>query len=306
MNRRLRLPGSVSTRAALGLVLLAALAADTALADFRATRMGARPRAMGSAFVSLAEDACATHWNPAGLTRDERFQAMVTRNWMFDLSDEIQNDALTLDLPGFDVPKIGRVHAGAGFVRLGIRDVYYEDTYVLALGMDMPFLEGLSVGATGKIYRLSAPGYEVYGDPSFLGDDTGYAADLGLLYDSGRAWTLGAALYNLNEPHLQLLSTTENPDPVFRAFAVGGSYLFRDTLLVTADLRSREGGWDDTTINGGAEIWFFDALALRSGLFESRVTMGVGLQDDRWRLDLALETHKELGDVYLLSFTLRN
>jgi len=291
--------------AGVGLALLAG-SVDTALADFRATRMGARPRSMGSAFVSLADDACATHWNPAGLVRDERFQAMVTRNWMYDIADVLQNDALTLDLPGFEAPLLGTVHMGAGFVRLGIRDIYYEDTYILSAGIAVPYLEGLSVGATGKAYRLRAPGYDRYDDPSFLGDDTGFAADLGALYDSGNDWTLGAALYNLNEPYLQLISTTVVSDPVFRAFAVGGSYLFRETLLVTADLRSREGGIDDTTINGGAEIWFYDALALRSGIFEGRVTMGLGLQDERWRFDLALETHKELGDIYLLSFTLRN
>ena len=299
--------GRTTRRALAGLAFLLTIGATaTAWADFRATRMGARPRAMGSAFVALADDACATHWNPAGLTIDRRFQAMVTRNWMYDISDVLQNDALTLDLPGFELPLLGEVHTGLGFVRLGLRDIYYEDTYVVSAGVEAPFLEGLSLGATGKVYRLRAPGYERYDDPNYLGDDTGYAADLGVLYDSGRDWTLGAALYNLNEPHLQLISTTVVSDPVFRAFAVGGSYLFRDTLLVTADLRSREGGWDDTTINGGTEIWFFDALALRSGIFEGHVTMGVGLQDDRWRVDLALETHQELGDVYLLSFTLRN
>ncbi len=291
--------------AGLGVALMTGVV-GTATADFRATRMGARPRSMGSAFVALADDACATHWNPAGLVNEHRFQAMVTRNWMYDIADVLQNDALTLDLPGFAVPGLGKVHTGFGFVRLGLRDIYYEDTYIISAAADASFLQGLSLGVTGKVYRLRAPGYEQWGDPSFLGDDTGYAADLGALFDSGRGWTLGAALYNLNEPYLQLISTTVVSDPVYQAFAVGGSYLFRDTLLVTADLRSREGGWDDTTINGGTEIWFYDALALRAGMFEGHVTMGVGFQDDRWRLDLALETHKELGDVYLLSFTLRN
>ena len=283
------------------LVLGLALASATAAwADFRHTRMGARPRALGSAFVSLCDDANATLWNPAGLTQDNRLSLAATRAWMYSCPD-LSHDYLTVDVPSW----LG-LNFGASFVRLGIDDVYYEDVYHLAVAFEVPFLEGLSLGSTGKVFRLTAPGYDQLNDPNFYGDDTDYAFDLGFLYDSGKAWTLGGAVYNLNEPYLQLLSTTTDPDPVYSQFALGGSYLFRDTLLLTCDLRSREGGWGNSALHGGAEIWFFDAMALRAGLNAGLVTMGVGLQDVRWQADVAVETHKELGSVYLLSFTVRN
>jgi hypothetical protein len=291
------------TRNALFLLLatvIALTATTDASADFRHTRMGARPRALGSAYVSLSDDANATLWNPAGLSRDNRLSLMATRAWMYSVS-ELSHDYLTLDFPAWR-----GLHFGACFVRLGIDDIYYEDVYDLAVAVEVPFLEGLSVGAAGKIFRLTAPGAERYNDPAYNGGDTGYAADLGFLYDSGEAWTLGGVVYNLNEPYLQLLDTTTDPDPVYSQFALGGSYLFRDTLLLTCDLRSREGGWDNSVLNGGAEIWFFNALALRAGLNEGMVTMGVGLQDVHWQADIALETHNELGSVYLLSFTVRD
>ena len=288
-------------RTLLHLVAAAVLVTATAsLADFRHPRMGARPRALGSAFVSLSDDANATHWNPAGLTRDGRLAAMITRAWMYDAST-LRNDYLTLDFPSWS-----GLHFGASFVRLGIDDLYYEDTYNLAFAFKVPSIEKLSLGVTGKIFRLTAPGYEILNDPAFNGGDTGYALDLGFLYDSGEAWTVGGAAYNLNEPYLQLLGTTTDPDPVYSMFALGGSYLFRDTLLIACDLRSREGGWDNSALHGGAEIWFFDALALRSGLSAGLVTMGVGLQDVHWQLDIALETNKPLGNVYMLSFTVRD
>ncbi len=282
------------------LATIAVFAAAEALADFRHTRMGARPRALGSAFVSLVDDPNATLWNPAGLTRDNRLALMATRAWMYSLP-ELSHDYLTVDAPAWH-----GVSFGACFVRLGIDDLYYEDVYHLAAAVEAPFLEGLSLGATGKIFRLAAPGYEQYNDPNYNGGDTGFAADLGFLYDSGESWTLGGAVYNLNEPYLQLLDSTTDPDPVFSQFALGGSYRFRDTLLLTCDLRSREGGWDNSVLHGGAEIWFFDAMALRAGLNSGMVTMGVGLQDVRWQADIALETVNELGNVYLLSFTVRN
>ena len=281
-------------------LLRAALAlAGAARADFRDMRMGARPRAMGSAFVSLCDDANAVMWNPAGLVRDGRLSAMISRSWLYSVGD-VRNDDLVLDFPAWH-----GVNLGAGFVRVGITDLYYEDTYTLGAGVRTPWLEKLAVGAALKVFRLSAPGYERFGDPAYDGGDTGYACDLGFHYDGG-PWTLGGAVHNLNEPYLQLLATTVTPDPVFSHFALGGSYLFRDILLVSCDLRSREGGWDNTAVHGGAEIWFFDALALRAGVAAGRITMGIGLQDLHWQTDISLESHEELGNVYMLSFTVRN
>ena len=57
---------------------------------------------------------------------------------------------------------------------------------------------------------------------------------------------------------------------------------------------------------GGAEIWFFNALALRAGLDAGRMTLGVGLQDVHWQADFTVETVRELGNVYMLSFTVRD
>ncbi len=285
---------------ALAAATLAALAAGPARADSRHQRMGARPRAMGSAFVSLSDDPNAVLWNPAGLRSDDRLAAMVTRHWLYDVAT-LENDMLSLTFPAWH-----GVSLGAGFIRLGIEDIYHEDTYLLSAAADVPWLRGLAVGASGKLLRLAAPGYERYGDPAYDGGDTGFALDLGWLYDSGANWRLGGVVTNLNEPYLQLLATTTDPDPVYSGFAVGGSYLFRDTLLLTADLRSREGGWDSVALHGGAEIWFYDALALRAGYNVDQVTMGFGLQDVHWEADFSLETHKELGNVYMLSFTVRN
>ncbi len=287
----------------LGLTLLAmvlAAPAEEAFADFRHPRMGARPRALGSAFVSLADDANATHWNPAGLTQDSRTSFMATRHWLYGLS-EISNDYLALDLP-----PLGPAHLGVSWVHLGIDDLYSEDTLSLGLGFEMPGIEGLSLGLAGKAFLLDAPGYEQYNDPNYGGGDHDWSFDLGFLYRNRPEWSLGGVIYNVTSPTLQLISSTADPDPVYTEWAVGGSYLFRETLLVTADFRDRDGVWDDILMHGGAEIWFFDALVLRAGLDRNLVTMGAGLQDKHWQVDITLETQKELGNVYMLSFTVRN
>ncbi|MBK7770535.1 MAG: hypothetical protein IPI48_08380 [bacterium] len=286
--------------AAAALAALVVGAAADARADFRFLGTGARPRAMGSAFVSLADDANAVFWNPAGLTRSNRVALMATRAWMYD-DAELRHDCLAAELPSW-----GAWHFGASWVRLGIPRLYYEDTINLSAARDLPFLPGLSMGISGKMFLLSAPGYERYNDPNYNGGDQGFSADLGLLYDSGGAWTLGATVYNLHQTELQLLDNTSDPDPVFTEWAAGGSWLFRDTLLVTADARNRDGQVENVVMHGGAEIWFFDALVLRSGLDRGLVTMGAGLQDKHWEADFCVQTDRKLGNVYMLSFTVRN
>ena len=261
--------------------------------------MGARPKAMGSAFVSLADDANAVYWNPAGLTRNTDTSVMGTRAWLFGVSD-ISNDYLAVA-----VPHPHGLSFGASWVRLGIDKIYSEDTINLAFAAPLPWLSGLSVGIAGKVFLLDAPGYRQYGDPNYLGPDHDYSFDLGWLYDSKKAWTLGGVVYNVLSPTLQLISTTANPDPVFTEWALGGSYLFRNTLLMSADLRSREGELKNTALDWGSEIWFFNTLVLRAGMDAGMVTLGSGLQDKHWRMDLALETNNKLGNIYMLSFTLR-
>ena len=285
-----------------GLFLVTVLAGltPTARADFRFAGMGARPMALGSAYVSLADDTNAAYWNPAGLVRDNRVSLMLTNSWLYGISD-ITNTHVAMNLP-----QLAGLHFGASWVRLGIKDIYYEDTINLAVAANMPFMEGLSLGVTGKMYLLAAPGYVQFNDPSYNGGDQGYSFDLGALYDSGGAWTLGATVYNLVETKLQLLESTSDPDPIFTEWAAGGSYLFRETLLVTADFRNREGEVNNIVVHGGAEIWFYDAMVLRTGLSHGMVTLGAGLQDDHWQLDFALETDKNLGNIFMLSFTVRN
>ncbi len=47
-------------------------------------------------------------------------------------------------------------------------------------------------------------------------------------------------------------------------------------------------------------------MALRAGLDAGLVTLGAGLQDDHWQADFTLQTEKALGNIYMISFTVRN
>jgi hypothetical protein len=262
-------------------------------------RMGPRPRSMGSAFVAVANDANAVYWNPAGMTLLDRFEITGCRTLLYEV-DELSNDYLSAAYHWQN-----RAAFGLCWVRLGLDDIYYEDTIHLAVARELPVGKGLRMGVSYKMLILDAPGYEQYNDPSYLGSQVEHTFDVGFHYRASEKWTLGMVIYNVNEPELSLLSTTRNPDPVYRDYAFGATYTFRGMLLTCFDLRTRYGKLSNTAGRFGSELWFFDAVALRGGFIESDLTAGMGLKGQRWQLDVVLETHHELGNTYQFAATIK-
>jgi len=284
------------TAAALAILALA----PTALrADFRQSGMGPRPRAMGSAYVAVANDANAVYWNPSGMTQIDRFELTACRTLLYAV-DGLSNDYASM---AYNRPGIGAF--GMSWVRLALEDVYHEDAINLAYARRLPFFSGLSCGASLKLLVLSAPGYKKYNDPAYEGRDIKPTFDFGMHYRSSGAWTLGAVVYNATEPKLSLLRTTKDPSPVYRETAIGASYTFRGLLLTTFDIRTRYGSFSNTIGRFGSELWFFDAVALRGGFDRENLTAGLGLKGSRWQVDVMFETHYELGNTYQFAGTVR-
>jgi hypothetical protein len=170
----------------------------------------------------------------------------------------------------------------------------------------IPRFEDFSLGAALKIFTLAAPGYERYNDPAYEGSVNKASFDLGAFYHSpSRVWSAGFVVYNVNEPKLQLLKTTNKPDPVYRDYALGVSHIFSGLLLVSYDLRTRYGDFDNIIGRIGSEIWFFNAVALRGGFEKENLTAGIALKGKRWQIDLMLETHYDLGNSYQFGLTVR-
>lgn len=286
-------------RTVAAIIILTALS-GAVRADFRHARMGPRPRAMGSAFVGVADDANSIYWNPAGMIMVSRFEITGCRSSLYDVS-ELSNDYVA-GVYNFT----SHLAVGASWTRLELKDIYHEDTVNLGIALSIPRFEDLSIGGALKIFTLGAPGYEKYNDPSYEGNVNKASLDLGLYYHSpSRVWSMGFVVYNVNEPKLQLLKTTGRPDPVYRDFALGGSYIFNGLLLVSYDLKTRYGEFNDIIGRLGSEIWFFEAVALRGGFERENMTAGFALKGKRWQVDLMLETHYDLGNSYQFGLTIK-
>ena len=284
---------TVSTAVAL-LLLVGAVQAN-----FLETELGARAMGMGGAFVAVADDVTALHWNPAGLAGLHGVQLFGMRTSVYSV-DGLSEDAALVSYG------TGGTGYGVGWMRTGAVDLYSEDTLLAGYGTETP-IDGLDAGVTLKHFSIQAPGYEYYNDPAFeSGGDDAYSADLGALYRRGR-WSVGGTIRNLGEPELQLISTTaqEDLDPIISELRIGGTYLFRDVMLMTAELRApREVPeyYDDTYIlNLGTEVWFYEAFALRAGMNRDRITAGLGMRTKHIQLDVALLSERRLGSLYRLS-----
>lgn len=269
--------------------------ASKASADFRDLEIGARPLALGGAFVSISDDANGVYWNPAGLAWMDRPEllGMLTRAYGLD-------DLGLTYLSG--AGRIGRLAVGTSWMRLGIEEVYNEDTFSFsgALGWGK-----FSLGATLKFLRADAPGYEAYNDPGYLGAQMEPTIDMGVQWRPLKNLSFGACGYNLTRPEITLIRTTRDGDPVPRDFRAGFSFIVREVWLLSLDVVKRDTDASDYTLHAGTELWFYDAFALRAGVDRGRITIGAAVDAGRWQLDGVVSAHRIIGNMYRLALTLR-
>jgi hypothetical protein len=284
------------TVALVALILVVAFAA-AAPANFIEIETGARAMGMGGAFVAVADDVTALHWNPAGLATLDRIQVFGMRTSVYGVDDISEDSAIA----GWGT---GRRGFALGWARTGAKDLYNEDTIALGAGLKTP-VEGLRAGIAVKRLSVDAPGYDYYNDPNFNMDgDAAFAADVGCLYRRP-TWSAAAVVRNLGEPELQLIETTQATDPIYTELRVGGSYTFREVMLMSAEWRiPREAPafyGEKASLNLGTEIWFYDAFALRTGMNRDRITAGLGLKSKNLLIDVALLSERRIGSLYRLS-----
>jgi hypothetical protein len=74
---------TVCLTAVLVVILVASSSATKLAGEFLATGFGAKALGMGGAFVSIADDASAVYWNPAGLYQLDRRQALLMHSQRF-------------------------------------------------------------------------------------------------------------------------------------------------------------------------------------------------------------------------------
>ncbi len=244
----------------------------TCWADFEDLGVGARPIGMGNAYTALADDVNAIYYNPAGLAQLDECQFTSGYGKLYWGLDDGSN--LGSGFVGYAHPLYHWGTLGAGWLNFGLQGFYRENSFIFSYGNSLKkrLLAGLNLKLLYKKYgknlytenALIDGGPEVSGerDPVFSKgySKTGFSTDLGLLYKFNREYSLGLALTDINQPHMDL---KDNKSRV--PIGVRSGFLYNSDFLTFAlDTTFRNG---DVNVYSGAEKWFSNrTFGVRAGL----------------------------------------
>ena len=258
--------------------------------------VGARALGMGGGFTSIADDASAMYFNPAGLAVLEYQE--VTAMHMSLLDGAIFNYGSwvypTLSLGGFGLAYmrmgVNDIIRREGFVQTGEFD-YSNSQFLLAYGRR---LRGpLTAGVSLKILYQSL---DVYSDWA-VGLDFGMTARL------HRHVSAGIIIRDMIPPTLEL-NTAEETLPL----TVAGGLALRD-IGVARDIRAQVSFElekienRDTRIHTGAELLFDSTYALRAGYDRDNLSFGAGFRYGRLQMDYAYKVKDYVDDSHRFSIS---
>ena len=262
--------------------------------------MGARPLAMGGAFVGLVDDGNALFYNPAGLA------------WMQDLSVLSSYESrpstasygnLSASLPrfGFGIHyfDFGDVPETDEFGNIIGTFSYRNYALIAAAGIkaaDLPFLarmplaENIGFGLKAKLLKVSTL------DP---GSGTGFSIDLPFLFRSESpsprvpiitSYGFGVVIENLIGLPIKYESSHQENWP--RKLVVGMSVGLLDQVILAVDATSEK------SVHLGAEWTPIPAVSFRTGLKNEGVwtwSLGMGARFRNFVFDLAVVPHPYLN-----------
>jgi hypothetical protein len=315
-------------------------AVDKFAAEFLKIGVGARALGMGGAFVSLANDASATYWNPAGLVQLESREAMGMHASQF--GGVVAHDVLGVVAPLSSDDKNSAI--GLTIIRLGVDDIKVTDGYAtIDDGNGNPILvdeDGNEVSAS-SIPKKSA--YDLafllsyargFGDTwsgglnvklvrqSLVGEGAsfGIGADLGFWWQPKPNLAFGARLADITTTQLFWDTgrrETVSPTVTLGAHTTRSIAAVQGTLTIGVDAgfafeRQKADQFLDfwtpslsANLHPGAEYWFRKTVALRAGSDAGNLTAGAGVRYKQVGADYAYLSHDELDSTHRVSALIR-
>jgi len=261
---------------------------------------GARSLGMGKAFVSVADDASATYWNPAGLSKIEQQEAVGLHTQLFA--------GTMYDFLSYVYPTVELGTFGASFTSLylGGFEVVNEDNIktgefsdaraALGLSYGREMLEGLDLGVNLKYLY-----HKIY---TYTKGNV--ILDLGLLW-TPPWWRLKHLRLGINIQNLVSVTLGETQDKLPRVIRAGLSYrLLQDRLVIGVDTDKALAKATTTYFNwhAGVEYLVMKYAALRLGVDAQETSVGFGVKFRDYEIDYAFAL-QELGYSNRVSLTAR-
>lgn len=281
--------------------------------EFLSEGVGARALGMGSAFVSIVDDASAVYWNPAGLADLKRREAMLMHTERF-------GGIVNYDFASVTLGSQSGAGMGIGLVRSGVDGIKYTSLpnpsepsgpenrpyvtkivgnvdYALLMSIGRPVRHGMDLGGSVKLIKRTIAERHAYG----------YGIDLGMLASPFTCLSIGAAVRDAIVTRVVWDNGTK--DEIEPSGEVGASYsaslprIGGSLLLAATAGRPADGG---RRVNLGVEYQYAGQVFLRLGSEGGHLSAGGGFSlHDRASVDVAFLDHSDLDNTYRVSARLR-
>ena len=213
--------------------------AGTTAAKFLSIGVGSNAVGMGGSYTSIADDATAMYWNPAGLSFHQTKEVYFNHsNWIADISFDYSGITIPIDnksslgfnitsvtMDEMEVTRYGNENTGETF---SAADFAFGSTYSMSL------TDRFSVGINGKYIQQSISNSHA----------RGFALDLGTLFDTPFGFRLGTSISNFG-PKLKMTG---------------------DDLLIGADVDENMEGNNESVTSTLSTDYFDLPLVLRIGI----------------------------------------
>ena len=246
------------------------------------TFVGARPMAMGEAFVGVADDGNAVYWNPAGLSFINRFEVNSMYADLYRAG--VKNTYLSMILPFQD-----RIVLGVDWSKIGFKDeelAYINNQFNIAFAHNF---DRFSIGTNIKYLKTRTDLDEL------LIKGSGWGGDIGLFLNYSEKVKFGFMAYDFFGTNIKYKDGSSEKYRN-RNIRVGASYRPLTDLLLAMDI--------DNRFHFGSEYVFLNRFALRGGIQKDMQTsenfiysFGLGFSWQLISFDYAYTIHPDLENT---------
>jgi len=284
--------------------LVASLAPESTLAadgangrrNVLAQGFGVRALSLGGAYVSLAGDADATFWNPAGLTALDRQSFGATHSRFFE-GTEINSATW-----GHSFDDLGAF--GVSFTRLELDDFPAVQNWVVSpqnIGFTTSLTSISYARGFGQYFSAGVTGKALY-ESLFGSQDYGFGFDIGLSARKDR-FRAGVIVRDIGSSEIKLGVSGED-QPLSAQFGLAfDSLRLMEDFSVTASAEVELIESRSAIGHVGAEALLHNTLALRAGVDDGDATFGAGFVIDDFRFDYGYRVMSDIGDTHLFGLS---
>ena len=269
---------------------------DGGVESLFSTGAGARALGMGGGFFSLANDASAVFYNPAGLPDLEYHEITFMHMDLFE--------GTIYDFASWAHPVLGIGGIGVAYMRVGTDDIIERQNYVqvgefdfstsqLLISFGRNLKGGYAVGFSAKIVNQKIDEESDYG----------FGMDFGIKKHFTPKLSVGITVRDMIPAEIKLKDIDEAV-PASVVFGVGyDGFELSEQTKITGSFELEKIDERSVKIHTGGEMAFNDAYFVRTGFDRDNFSVGAGFNYRRLKIDYAYKFLDYIEDSHRFSIS---